>query len=154
MTRGPVPAEAIRKAITIAEGRGIVLERDLFQRSRLGFILFCPSLTVFVAVRRTRTHLTGPEECAAEYRTEILYLRRVPQTGVVARELWLLSPWGTWQYFRILDNRVIEIRRDGMPMLLEGQGMSACGMGEIFPAGGSPGSTVMPSEGADGDHLQ
>jgi hypothetical protein len=151
MTRGPLPAEAIRKAITIAGGRGIVLERDLFQRSRLGFILFCPTLTIFVGIRRTRSHLMGAEDCAADYRTEILYLRQVPLTGVIARELWILSPWGTWQYFRILDDRVIEIRSNGMPVLQEGPGASAHSMGEGIPTGVSLSATVVPSGEVKGD---
>jgi hypothetical protein len=50
---------------------------------------------------------------------DILRLRRIPLNGVNARELWLLTPWGTWQYFRILDDRVIEIRADGTPLLME-----------------------------------
>jgi hypothetical protein len=151
MTRGPLPAKAIRKAITIAAGRGIVMERDLFQRSRLGFILFCPTLTVFVGIRRTRFHLTDPEDCVAEYRMDILYLRRVPLTGAVARELWLLSPWGTWQYFRILDDRVIEIRSNGTPMLREGPSSFVSAMGEGVPTGISPAGTVVPLGEEKGD---
>ena len=145
MTRGPLPAEAIRKAITTAAGRGIVLERELFQKSRLGFILFCLGLTVFVAVRRTRYRLSGPEDCAAEYRLDILHLRRIPLTGVVARELWLLSPWGTWQYFRVLDDRVIEIRSNGMPMLQEGAGAPVPAAGETALTEVSPAGSVVPS---------
>ncbi|MCK9632676.1 MAG: hypothetical protein M0R30_13680 [Methanoregula sp.] len=119
MTPGPEPREAIREAITNATARGTALDRNLLREARFRFILFCAGLTVFVQVRRTRVHLTSPEDCAAEYRLDILRLRRVPLNGVVARELWLLSPWGTWQYFRILDDRVIEIRADGTPLLNE-----------------------------------
>jgi hypothetical protein len=154
MTRGPVPAEAIRKAMTIAGGRGIVLERDHFQRSRLGFFLFCPALTVFVAIRRTRSHLTGAEDCAAEFRTEILYLRRIPLTRVIARELWLLSPWGTWQYFRILDDRVIEIRNTGMPVLQEEPSTSVPAWGVGIPSGTIPESSFVPTGKVNGDPLQ
>jgi hypothetical protein len=115
-----MPAKAIREAIKNAAGRGTVMDRDLLRESRVEFILFSAVLTIFVRVRRTRSHITSPEDCAAEYRTDILRLRRVPLTGVIARELWLLSPWGTWQYFRVLDDKVIEIRGDGMPVLREG----------------------------------
>jgi hypothetical protein len=93
----------------------------------------------------------GAEDCAADYRTEILYLRRVPLTGVIARELWILSPWGTWQYFRILDDRVIEIRSNGMPVLQEGPGASAHAMGEGIPTGVSLSATVVPSGEVKGD---
>jgi hypothetical protein len=119
MTPGPEPREAIRQAITNAAARGKVMDRDLINVARIPFILFCAGLTVFVLVKRTRVHITSPEDCAAEYWRDILRLRRVPLNGVVARELWLLNPWGTWQYFRILDDRVIEIRADGTPMVTE-----------------------------------
>ncbi len=122
MTRGPEPHVAIRQAMKKAAERGKVMDRDLIREARLQFILFCASLTVFVLVRRTRSHLTSPEDCAAEYRMDILRLRRVPLNGANARELWLLTPWGTWQYFRILDDRVIELRADGTPMLTESLG--------------------------------
>ena len=120
MTRGPLPTEAIRQAIKNAAGRGTVMDRDLLRESWLEFILFCLGLTVFVRVRRCRSHLMSPEDCAAECKQDILHLRRVPLTGVTARELWLLSPWGTWQYFRILDDRLIEIRADGTLVLTGG----------------------------------
>jgi hypothetical protein len=119
MTPGPEPREAIRQAIKNAATRGKVIHRDLLKEARFQFIIFCACLTIFVRVRRTRSHLMSPEDCAAEYRMDILRLRRVPLTVVVARDLWLLSPWGTWQYFRILDDRVIEIRADGTPLLDE-----------------------------------
>ena len=121
MTPGPEPREAIRQAIKNAAARGKVIHRDLLKEARFQFIIFCACLTIFVRVRRTRSHLMSPEDCAVEYRMDILRLRRVPLTGVVSRELWLLTPWGTWQYFRILDDRVIEIRADGTPMLAEGE---------------------------------
>jgi hypothetical protein len=116
MTRGPLPNVAIRQAMEKAAKRGSVVDRDLFQRSRLGFILFCMNLTVFVRVRRCRSHILRPEDVAAEFGLDILQLRRIPLTGVVARELWLLAPWGTWQYFRVLDDRIIEMREDGVPL--------------------------------------
>ena len=74
------------------------MDRDLIREAQLQFILFCAGLTVFVLIRRTRSHLVSPEDCAAEYRLDILRLRRVPLNGATARELWLLTPWETWQY--------------------------------------------------------
>ena len=116
MTRGPLPKEAIRQAIDNAARWGNVMDRDLFQRSRLGFILVCMNLTVFVRVRCCRSHILRPEDVSAEFGLDILQIRRIPLTVVVARELWLLAPWGSWQYFRILDDRIIEIREDGVPL--------------------------------------
>jgi hypothetical protein len=44
---------------------------------------------------------------------EIQQLRREPKTLVISREIWVLSAWKTWQYFHILDDRIVEIRCDG-----------------------------------------
>lgn len=129
MSRGPLPKEAIRQAIESAAGRGTVMERDLFQRARLGFILFCLSLTIFVRVRRSRSHILRPEDCADEFRLEVMQLRRIPLTPVISRELWILTPWGTWQYFRILDDQIVEIRSDGIPLT---------GVSDPLPGGSSP----------------
>ena len=123
MTPGPIPATAIREAIRNAAARGLTMDRDMIQESQLMFILFCEWITVFVRVRRTRRHFLTPGEVAAEYKSEILLICRVPLTSVAARELWLLTPWGAWQYFRILDDRVIEIRADGVPFLRDGPGL-------------------------------
>jgi hypothetical protein len=117
MTRGPLPVKAIGLAIKNAAGRGIVIRSGDLRLSRADFLLFSLYLTVFVRIRRERTHLMTPEDCAAAYRQDILLLRRVPLTAATAREIWLLSPWGTWQYFRVLNDRVIEIRADGTPVL-------------------------------------
>ena len=134
VTPGPLPREAIRQAIGQAATRGTVMDRDLFQRTRLGFILFCLNLTVFVRVRRSRSHILRPEDVAAEFALEVRQLRSIPLTNVVARELWLLAPWGTWQYFRIFDDRIIEIRSNGMPLT----GFSDPSLGDGDPAGGIP----------------
>jgi hypothetical protein len=112
---------AIKQAIRNAAARGATMDRELIRESRLVFILFCPLLTIFVQVRRSRYHLMSPEDCARDFRADILHLRRIPLTAVVARELWLLTPWGTWQYFRVLDEKLVEIRADGTPMLQVGK---------------------------------
>ena len=60
MSRGPEPHEAIRQAMKNATARGNVMDRDLIREARLQFILFCAGLTVFVLIRRTRSHLCEP----------------------------------------------------------------------------------------------
>lgn len=136
MPRGPPPKEAIREAIKTAALRGATMDRDLLRESRLVFILFAPLLTIFVQVRRSRCHLMSAEDCAREYRTDILHFRRIPLTDVITRELWLLTPWGTWQYFRVLNDRVIEIRADGTPMVQEGKAApGAGGVPGVSPTG-------------------
>ena len=117
MTRGPRPLMAIAVAKETACRRGVVLDRTVIQRSPGDFILFSASCTVFVRVRRIRTHISNPQEIARMFYEEIQLLRTVPETPVVSREIWVVSPWKTWQYFRISDDRIVEVRCDGQPVL-------------------------------------
>lgn len=138
MTRGPLPLVAIRQATKKALSRGQLMERDLFKESRTDFVIFSDSLTVFVRIRRTPMHILCPEDCAAKFRADVFFLRRIPLTSVTARELWLLTPWKTWEYFRVLDDRLIEVRSDGLPILIERPGLP----GSTAPVGESPGEPL------------
>jgi hypothetical protein len=117
MTRGPQPLMAIRMAQEIACRRGVVLDKTALQRSRYDFVLFIAGCTVFVRVKRIRTHISNPQEIARMFTEEIQQLRTVPETPVISREIWLVSPWKTWQYFQISDDRIVEVRCDGQPVM-------------------------------------
>jgi len=58
---------------------------------------------------------------------EIQQLRTVPETPVVSREIRVVSPGKTWQYFQVSDNRIGEVRCDGQPVL---QGEKVPGKGD------------------------
>lgn len=113
MTRGRPPLAARRVAEEIAGQRGVVLDAAGVQATSYDFILFCSSCSVFVRVKRIRMHISNPLDIARMFREEILLLRRLPETAVVSRELWVVSPWGLWQYFLISDDSVVEIRCNG-----------------------------------------
>jgi hypothetical protein len=117
MTRGPRPLIAIAGAQEIACRRGTVLDKTVIQRSPYDFILFIAGCTVFVRVKRIRTHISNPQEIARMFTEEIQQLRTIPKTPVVSREIWVVSPWKTWQYFQVLDDRIVEVRCDGQPVL-------------------------------------
>jgi len=144
MTRGPPPLVAIRQATKNALSRGQVMDRDLFKESRTDFVVFSDALTVFVRIRRTPMHILGPEDCAANFRADVYVLRRIPLTPVTARELWLLTPWKTWEYFRVLDDRLVEVRADGVPILIERPGfpgiaaVGECRQGGPYSPGDPP----------------
>lgn len=117
MTRGPQPLLALRGAREIACRRGLVLDRAGILSSHYDFIIFRETSTVFVRIKRVRSHISDPKDIERMFRDEILRLRRIPKTAVVSREIWVLSPWKTWQYFHVLDDRVVEICSDGQPFL-------------------------------------
>ena len=113
MTRGRKPLIALVEAEVIGRTRGCVLPTPGRREDHFNLILFTELLTTFIRVKRSTIHISDPNEILAMYRREIIRIRKVSLTGVVTRELWVRSPRGNWQFFRILADRIVEIRRDG-----------------------------------------
>ena len=76
-------------------------------------IIFDEQRVVFVRVKRSVTHFTDPLEILYQYRRDAGRLHRVPLTAVTARELWVRTPRGKWQFFLIRHDSVSEVQRDG-----------------------------------------
>jgi len=110
---------AIRGAQEIASRRGVVLDKPVLHGSHYDFILFTAGCTVFVRVKRIRTHVSNPQEISSMFCEDVQQIRRIPKTAVISREIWALSPWKKWQYFEIFDDRIVEVRRDGQAVLQE-----------------------------------
>jgi hypothetical protein len=113
MTRGRPPWQAIREARAIAETLGAVIEGSGLKGPSADLTIFCAHVTIFVRVRRTRSHINSILDIADKYKDDLIRLRAIPLTGVVLRELWVRSPKGDWQYFRILKDGIMEIRNSG-----------------------------------------
>jgi len=113
VTRGRKPLIALVEAEVIGRTRGQVLPTPGRREDYFDLILFTELMTTFIRVKRSITHISDPKEILAMYRREIIRLRKVSLTAVVARELWVRSPRGIWQFFRILADRIVECRRDG-----------------------------------------
>ena len=77
------------------------------------FIIFEPHQNVFVKVKRSQTPFTYALEILHRYQRDIASLHRVALTSVTAREFWVRSPNGTWQFFLIRHDSVMEISADG-----------------------------------------
>jgi hypothetical protein len=113
MTRGRPPRQATREARAIAEKLGAVIESSGLKGSSADLTVFCPHVTIFIRVRRARSHINSILEIADKYKEDHILLRAIPLTGVTLRELWVRSPNASWQYFRILDDGIMEIRNSG-----------------------------------------
>ncbi len=113
MSRGRRPVKAIDEAVGIAGRRGCV-EQVTGKRGRaFDFIIFESYRNVLVKVKRSQTSFTYALEILHSYQREIASLHRVALTCVTAREFWGRSPNGTWQFFLIRHDSVLEIRADG-----------------------------------------
>jgi len=114
MTRGRRPVNAIHEAMEIAGRRGSVEQVTGKRDCAFDFIIIEPYRNVFVKVKRSQTSFTYPLEILHCYEREIASLHRVTLTSITSREFWVRSPNGTWQFFLIRHDSVLEIRANGM----------------------------------------
>ncbi len=109
MTRGRPPKKARWEAAKSAAHYGEVLEAAGIGRSHIDFILFVRQGVIFVRVKRSHSRIRNSQELRVLFSDEIAGLHTIPLTAVVSRELWVLLPWGAWQYFCIGDDGIREI---------------------------------------------
>ena len=146
MTRGRPPVKAVKEAMEMAKSRGGVWEVPEHAGLPFDFVCFSGFCTWFVKVRRTRSNVSAPQEIPQLCSAAIRGLRTMPESAVSSRELWTLSPHGTWQFFRITADAITEIRFDGSQM--PGTGTDSPDPHPLLPAGsGMPGPMrgVLPS---------
>jgi hypothetical protein len=111
MTRGRPPKKARWEAAKSAAQWGEVLEAAGIARSRIDFIQFVRHQVLFIRVKRSHSRIRSPQELRVLFSDEIAGLHTLPLTAVVSRELWVLLPWGAWQYFCIGDDGIWEIHK-------------------------------------------
>jgi hypothetical protein len=57
------------------------------------------------------------QDLAEYYQKEIAQLRVIARDAAITAELWLRSKHGTWRFFRVTPNSLVEIDRDGTPVM-------------------------------------
>lgn len=114
MTKGRRPLNAINEAVEIAGRRGCVEQVSGRRGIAFDLIIIEPDRVVFVKVKRSQSSFTYALEILIHYQREIASLHQVALTSVTVREFWVRSPNGTWQFFLIRHDSVLEIRADGM----------------------------------------
>jgi hypothetical protein len=114
MTKGRRPLNAINEAVEIAGRRGSVEQVSGKRGIAFDLIIIEPDRVVFVKVKRSQSSFTYALEILMHYQREIASLHHVALTSVTVREFWVRSPNGTWQFFLIRHDSVLEIRADGM----------------------------------------
>jgi hypothetical protein len=114
MSRGPYPGESLAAAVPIAEMRGTVHIVRHARGSLYDFVISTAVPVAFVRVKYTDWILMPLPEAEAYYRDVINGLRAIASTENVSRELWLRSRHGTWRFFRVTGNGLVELSRNGM----------------------------------------
>ncbi|MDD1685874.1 hypothetical protein [Methanoregula sp.] len=124
MSHGPLPYQAIDEAIAIGQFRGRVQVNGTLHE-RLFDITIATSVPVALVSVKTAPRILAPvREIAADFHEDILRFRTMIRDTAVSCELWLRSRHGTWRFFRIVSDQLIELDRNGTP--LAGKSASGC----------------------------
>jgi hypothetical protein len=115
MTRGRPPGQALREAKVIAGRQGRLCENTLGRGLLYDFAIHLVLALIYVRVKRIKREATTLAEIITACAPDIARLRRVPATAGLVRELWVRSPKGTWRFFIILDDRIVEIPPENLP---------------------------------------
>jgi hypothetical protein len=113
MSRGPRPHRALEEAVPIAKARGIV-QMTLSGPERVFDIAIISKVPVtFARVMFAPAILATIQELTDEFKEEVAQLRLVARDAAITAELWLRSKHGTWRFFLVTPNSLVEIDREG-----------------------------------------
>lgn len=123
MSRGPRPHRALAEAIPIAKARGII-QLVMSGPERIFDITIISKIPVtFARVMFAPAILASVQELADDFKSEIGQLRIVARDAAITAEIWLRSKHGTWRFFLVTPNTLVEIDREGK-RLVPGSGQT------------------------------
>jgi hypothetical protein len=113
MTRGPRPHRALAEAIPIAKERGIA-QLVVSGPERIFDIAIVSKVPVtFARVMFAPKILAGIPELTDYFKKEITGIRLIARDSAITAELWIRSRHGTWRFFLVMPNSLVEIDRRG-----------------------------------------
>ncbi len=113
MMRGPRSHRSIAGALVIARQRGKVQVSESGPEHFYDFTITATEPVAFVLVKFAGRILSPLPEIMVTFHDEILRLSLITNNATISRELWLRSKHGTWRFFRITGNGLIELDRTG-----------------------------------------
>jgi hypothetical protein len=117
MSRGPRPHRALEEAIPIAKARGIV-QLALSGPERIFDISIVSKIPItFARIMFAPEILATIQQLVDDFREEIALLRIIARDAAITTELWLRSKHGTWRFFLVTPTSLVEIDREGKPLL-------------------------------------
>ena len=121
MSRGPRPLQTLRDAIPIAKMRGTVQISERGPEMLFDFTIARTKPVAFVCAKFTEHIRAVLADIARDFDDEIRQLRSITQDAALSCELWLRSRYGTWRFFRVTADTIIELGRDGLPLAVKVQ---------------------------------
>jgi hypothetical protein len=119
MSRGRPPSNGIREALPIARARGRVLEIVQNGDTPAMFVIVADGKVFFIYIRRADPFRVTPAEMEAENHEVLAMIRSLPGSADIIREFWPYSKAGTLRFFRVEDSWLLEIGRDGQPLVVK-----------------------------------
>jgi len=147
---------AREESLLIAARRGVVHSHVHRRGNVCDLSIISPGLVAFVCAMRLVKLSSRIDDILHDFAAAIARLRIIVSAAAVSRELWLRTPRGVWRFFRVLDDGILELDREGMPL---GNGPGApsntipfCAaqdgaVGLPVPHAGNPGAANTPQSG-------
>ena len=127
----------------LPEKRGLVRSYVREPGVICNFEILSPGIVVKVALRCVRRLGGTVKEIERDLAAVIAEIRIIASSREISRELWLCSPRYAYRFFRVLDDGLVELGRDGSPLL-------APGSGSIRGTRPAPGTDTPGTPGSDG----
>ena len=110
MTRGRQPVMAINEAKEIAANYGIQTFGRDGDEPGCDIVAIRNSGITLIWVMRIRRGRLLPCELETARAEDIAQIRNYPRSPEISHEIWLRTPWGTWRFFRVYENCLVEVR--------------------------------------------
>lgn len=117
VSRGPAPRSAIDAALKIAWTRGFVTVCQRGRGTACDLVIHAATYSAVVAIVRCRRLHGTLAEMQAQCAEPIARLQLVPQAVGRSLELWACSPYGGMRFFRVQGSGLLELSRDGVPLV-------------------------------------
>ena len=146
MTKGRHPVRALEAAEKIAVKRGLIQFTHRGPGRLCDFEIVSPPILVKIRIKRMRYIRCTCPWLEREAAPEIADLKMYPSSQEISRELWTCSPKYFLRYFRVTDNGLMELDRDGRPLPAKSPGVPSgktrttiSQQAPVQPGSGSPG---------------
>jgi len=116
MSRGPPSRRALAEAIPIALQRGTIQMAGRRPENLYDFTIVSGIPVAFVRVAYCARIHAPVALLTMDFRDKLIRLRQMMHHEAISRELWLRSRHGTWRFFRLTENGLVELGRDGQPI--------------------------------------
>lgn len=116
MSRGPPSHRARAEAIPVARRRGTIQMAACGQENLYDFAIVSSLPVAFVRVSYCARIHTPIAVIKNDFEDLLIRLSRISRHDAISRELWLRSRHGTWRFFRLAENVLVELGWDGLPL--------------------------------------